>query len=77
IEVSKTLPSILSGIISRFSGDTCAALDGYHLNPQNSTLSSILWSSEHLPANFGLQDIRAGIHDTIDQVAFVLGRSWS
>ncbi|CAL9045078.1 unnamed protein product [Musa banksii] len=52
----------------KFSGDTCAALDGYQLNPQNSTLSSILRCSEHLPANFGLQDIRAGIHDTIDQV---------
>ncbi|XP_065007861.1 uncharacterized protein LOC135638599 isoform X1 [Musa acuminata AAA Group] len=52
----------------KFSGDTCAALDGYQLNPQNSTLSSILRCSEHLPSNFGLQDIRAGIHDTIDQV---------
>nr|XP_018681648.1 PREDICTED: uncharacterized protein LOC103985228 [Musa acuminata subsp. malaccensis] len=52
----------------KFSGDTCAALDGYQLNPQNSTLSSILRCSEHLPANFGLQEIREGIHDTIDQV---------
>ncbi|URE04307.1 hypothetical protein MUK42_18469 [Musa troglodytarum] len=51
-----------------FSGDTCANLDGYQLNPQNSTLSSILRCSEHLPANFGLQDIRAEIHDIIEQV---------
>ncbi|URE04305.1 hypothetical protein MUK42_18469 [Musa troglodytarum] len=58
----------IQGIISRFSGDTCANLDGYQLNPQNSTLSSILRCSEHLPANFGLQDIRAEIHDIIEQV---------
>ncbi|WOL12762.1 hypothetical protein Cni_G21530 [Canna indica] len=52
----------------KFSGDTCAGLDEYQLNPQNSTLISILPCSEELPANVALLDIRSGIHDTIDQV---------
>ncbi|XP_042416055.1 uncharacterized protein LOC122005176 isoform X1 [Zingiber officinale] len=54
--------------LSKFSADTCAAIEEYQQNPQNSTLSSILQCSEQLSANIFLHDIRQGIHDTIDQV---------
>ncbi|RZR76628.1 hypothetical protein BHM03_00001470 [Ensete ventricosum] len=54
--------------ISRFSGDSCVALAEYTLHPRNSNLSSIMPCSEQLSANAMLRDIRAGIHNTIDQV---------
>lgn len=55
--------------ISRFSGDSCVALAEYTLNPRNSNLSSFMPCSEQLSANAMLHDIRAGIRNTIDQVA--------
>ncbi|URE40238.1 hypothetical protein MUK42_06160 [Musa troglodytarum] len=51
-----------------FSGDSCVALAEYMLSPRNSNLSSIMPCSEQLSANAMLHDIRAGIHNTIDQV---------
>nr|CAD1836979.1 unnamed protein product [Ananas comosus var. bracteatus] len=51
-----------------FSSDTCAALDEYQLNAENSTLSSILPCSERFSADTVLQDVGEEIHDTIDQV---------
>ncbi|KAJ8458162.1 hypothetical protein OPV22_031088 [Ensete ventricosum] len=52
----------------KFSGDSCVALAEYTLHPRNSNLSSIMPCSEQLSANAMLRDIRAGIHNTIDQV---------
>ncbi|URE40239.1 hypothetical protein MUK42_06160 [Musa troglodytarum] len=52
----------------KFSGDSCVALAEYMLSPRNSNLSSIMPCSEQLSANAMLHDIRAGIHNTIDQV---------
>ncbi|XP_020111465.1 uncharacterized protein LOC109726339 [Ananas comosus] len=51
-----------------FSSDTCAALDEYQLNAENSTLSSILPCRERFSADTVLQDVGEEIHDTIDQV---------
>ncbi|RRT75806.1 hypothetical protein B296_00013973 [Ensete ventricosum] len=52
----------------KFSGDSCVALAEYTLHPRNSNLSSIMPCSDQLSANAMLRDIRAGIHNTIDQV---------
>lgn len=52
----------------KFVGDTCVALDEYQLNPQNSTLGTIIPCSEKLSADMILHDVGAGIHDIIDQV---------
>ncbi|XP_066339755.1 uncharacterized protein [Miscanthus floridulus] len=52
----------------KFAGDTCVALDEYQLNPQNSTLGTIIPCSEKLSADVILHDVGAGIHDIIDQV---------
>ncbi|TVU25899.1 hypothetical protein EJB05_28418 [Eragrostis curvula] len=52
----------------KFAGDTCLALDEYQLNPQNSTLGSIIPCSEKLNGNVILHDVGAGIHDIINQV---------
>ncbi|CAL9134521.1 unnamed protein product [Musa textilis] len=52
----------------KFSGDSCVALAEYMLSPRNSNLSSIMPCSEQLSTNAMLHDIRAGIHNTIDQV---------
>ncbi|KAL6660608.1 hypothetical protein ACP70R_001643 [Stipagrostis hirtigluma subsp. patula] len=52
----------------KFAGDTCVALDEYQLNPQNSTLGTIIPCSEKLSGNMILHDVGAGIHDIIDQV---------
>ncbi|XP_062183214.1 uncharacterized protein LOC133887293 isoform X2 [Phragmites australis] len=52
----------------KFVGDTCVALDEYQLNPQNSTLGTIIPCSEKLSGNLILHDVGAGIHDIIDQV---------
>ncbi|KAJ1275573.1 hypothetical protein BS78_05G146100 [Paspalum vaginatum] len=52
----------------KFTGDTCVALDEYQLNPQNSTLGTIIPCSEKLSADVILHDVGAGIHDIIDQV---------
>ncbi|KAL6868363.1 hypothetical protein ACP4OV_015208 [Aristida adscensionis] len=52
----------------KFAGDTCVALDEYQLNPQNSTLGTIIPCSEKLSGNAILHDVGAGIHDIIDQV---------
>ncbi|XP_020106549.1 uncharacterized protein LOC109722814 [Ananas comosus] len=54
--------------LDKFSGDTCAALDEYRLNPQNSTLSSILPCNEKLSDDTILHDAGAEIHDIIDKV---------
>ncbi|RLM58273.1 uncharacterized protein C2845_PM18G04880 [Panicum miliaceum] len=52
----------------KFAADTCMALDEYQLNPQNSTLGTIIPCSEKLSGSIILQDVGAGIHDIIDQV---------
>ncbi|KAF8701648.1 hypothetical protein HU200_033490 [Digitaria exilis] len=52
----------------KFAGDTCVALDEYQLNPQNSTLGTIIPCSEKLSGIIILHDVGAGIHDIIDQV---------
>ncbi|TKW00372.1 hypothetical protein SEVIR_8G104500v4 [Setaria viridis] len=52
----------------KFAGDTCAALDEYQLNPQNSTLGTIIPCSEKFSGSIILHDVGAGIHDIIDQV---------
>ncbi|KAJ3703728.1 hypothetical protein LUZ61_007433 [Rhynchospora tenuis] len=52
--------------LAQFSGDTCLALDEYQLNPQNSSLGSILPCSDS--ANTMLEDVGTGIHNLIDQV---------
>ncbi|CAL4981377.1 unnamed protein product [Urochloa decumbens] len=52
----------------KLAGDTCVALDEYQLNPQNSTLGTIIPCSEKLSGNLILHDVGAGIHDIIDQV---------
>ncbi|CAD6253835.1 unnamed protein product [Miscanthus lutarioriparius] len=52
----------------KFAGDTCVALDEYQLNPQNSTLGTIIPCSEKLSADVILHDVGAGIHDIINQV---------
>lgn len=54
--------------LDKFAGDTCIALDEYQLNPQNSTLGTIIPCSEKLSGNVILHDVGAGIHDIIDQV---------
>lgn len=59
-------------LLARFSGDTCAALDEYRLNPQNSTLSSILPCNERPSDDTILHDAGAEIHDIIDQVLITL-----
>ena len=52
----------------KFAADTCMALDEYQLNPQNSTLGTIIPCSEKLSGSIILHDVGAGIHDIIDQV---------
>ncbi|KAJ4751569.1 envelope glycoprotein B [Rhynchospora pubera] len=52
--------------LAEFSGDTCLALDEYQLNPQNSSLGTILPCSDS--ANTMLEDVGTGIHNLIDQV---------
>ncbi|CAD6257226.1 unnamed protein product [Miscanthus lutarioriparius] len=54
----------------KFAGDTCVALDEYQLNPQNSTLGTIIPCSEKLSADVILHDVGAGIHDIIDQYQY-------
>lgn len=53
-------------MLIRFSGDTCLALDEYQLNPQKSSLGSILPCSDS--ANNMLEDVGTGIHNLINQV---------
>ncbi|KAF3330885.1 hypothetical protein FCM35_KLT04239 [Carex littledalei] len=52
--------------LAEFSGDTCLALDEYQINPQNSSLGSILPCSNS--ANNMLEDVGTGIHNLINQV---------
>ncbi|EHA8589928.1 Lipoate-protein ligase A [Cocos nucifera] len=54
--------------IDKFVGDSCAALDQYRLNPENSTLSSILPCNQQLSSNKLLRDVGAGIYNIVDQV---------
>lgn len=54
--------------LDKFAGDTCAALEEYQQNPQNSTLGAIIPCSEKLSGGVILHDVGAGIHDIIDQV---------
>jgi hypothetical protein len=52
----------------KFAGDTCIALGEYQLNPQNSTLGTIIPWKEKLSSNVILHDVGAGIHEIISQV---------
>lgn len=65
IAVQSTVIIWKSNLI-RFSGDTCLALDEYQINPQNSSLGSILPCSDS--ANNMLEDVGTGIHNLINQV---------
>ncbi|KAM0940095.1 putative transmembrane protein [Dioscorea sansibarensis] len=52
--------------LNKFAGDTCIALNEYQLDPQNSTLGSILPCRPS--AKSVLRDAGEGIHDIINQV---------
>ncbi|XP_026663545.1 uncharacterized protein LOC103714925 isoform X2 [Phoenix dactylifera] len=54
--------------LDKFAGDSCAALDEYRLNPENSTLSSILPCADRLSTNKLLRDVGAGIYNIVNQV---------
>ncbi|XP_073099302.1 uncharacterized protein [Elaeis guineensis] len=54
--------------LDKFVGDSCVALDEYRLNPENSTLSSILPCNKKLSSNKLLRDVGAGIYNIVDQV---------
>ncbi|KAH7681226.1 hypothetical protein IHE45_05G046400 [Dioscorea alata] len=52
--------------LNKFAGDTCIALNEYQVDPQNSTLGTILPCRPS--AKSVLHDAGKGIHDIIDQV---------
>lgn len=54
--------------LNKFSGDTCAALDEFQLDPGNSTLSSILPCNDQGSAMTALRDVGAGIYNAVNQV---------
>lgn len=54
--------------LERFSSDTCTALQDFHQNPDNSSLSSILPCDEFLSARTALSDVGIGIYEIVDQV---------
>ena len=57
---------------SRFSGDTCTALENFQENPYNNSLSSILPCDELLSARPVLFDVSAGIYNLVNEVNVIV-----
>ncbi|MCD7472476.1 hypothetical protein HAX54_013723 [Datura stramonium] len=51
-----------------FAGDTCTALESFHMNPYNNSFNSILPCDELLSAQTILYDVREGIHRVVNTV---------
>ena len=63
---SKQMPN------SRFSSDTCTALENFQENPYNNSLSSILPCDELLSAESVLFDVSAGIYNLVNEVNVIV-----